>query len=302
VLAAGLGTRLRPLTLVRAKPAIPVAGTPIIRRIIAWLVQNGVTDVVVNLHHLPATLTAVVGDGSDIGAAVRFSWEQPIVLGSAGGVRQALEILGVDRFFIVNGDTLTDVDLAALSRSHEEAQSLVTLALTPNTDSRRYGGVRLNPHNRVVGFVPAGYSAKQGSWHFVGVQIVQARAFAELAGGRPANTIGGLYDTLISNRPGALSGFVSDAAFWDVGTVADYISTCRAFENDRAPTQSVRVDATARVRDSIFWDNIEIAANASLEDCIVTDDVHVPAGATYRQSILWNEAGLLVATRIGLPC
>jgi mannose-1-phosphate guanylyltransferase len=75
VLTAGLGTRLRPLTDVRAKPAIPVAGEPMIRRIIRWLVARGVADLVLNLHHLPETLTAVVGGGGDLGARVRYSWE-----------------------------------------------------------------------------------------------------------------------------------------------------------------------------------------------------------------------------------
>src|SRR5688500_5937251 len=107
VLTAGLGTRLQPLTLVRAKPAIPVAGEPLVRRLVRWLAAHGVTDVVLNLHHLPATLTAVVGDGSDLGSLVRYSWEQPQVLGSAGGPRQALPILGADAFLIANGDTLS---------------------------------------------------------------------------------------------------------------------------------------------------------------------------------------------------
>src|SRR6185503_2747497 len=83
VLSAGLGTRLRPLTDVRAKPAIPVAGVPMIRRILAWLTGHGVREVVVNLHHRPESIAAVLGDGSDLGARVRYSWEQPIVLGAA---------------------------------------------------------------------------------------------------------------------------------------------------------------------------------------------------------------------------
>ena len=84
LLSAGLGTRLRPLTLVRAKPAIPVAGIPMARRIIGWLAGAGITDVVLNLHHLPETITSVVGDGGDLGVRARYSWEQPRVLGSAG--------------------------------------------------------------------------------------------------------------------------------------------------------------------------------------------------------------------------
>ena len=69
---------------------LPVAGEPLVRRIIRWLAGQGVTDLVLNLHHLPHTLTAVVGDGRDLGVRVRYSWEQPVVLGSAGGPRQAL--------------------------------------------------------------------------------------------------------------------------------------------------------------------------------------------------------------------
>ena len=94
ILAAGLGTRLRPLTLERAKPAIAVGGVPIVRRIVTWMVREGVTDLVVNLHHRPETIAAVLGDGSDLGARVRYSWEQPAVLGSAGGPRHALPIIG----------------------------------------------------------------------------------------------------------------------------------------------------------------------------------------------------------------
>ena len=93
LLTAGLGTRLAPLTEVRAKPAVPVAGEPLVRRITRWLARQGVDDLVLNLHHLPSTVTGVMGDGSDLGVRVRYSWEQPIVLGSAGGPRQALPII-----------------------------------------------------------------------------------------------------------------------------------------------------------------------------------------------------------------
>src|SRR6185503_20032046 len=118
VLAAGLGTRLGPLTEVCAKPALPVAGEPIIRHIVRWLAANDVNDLVINLHHLPQTLTAVLGDGSDLSVRVRYSWEQPQILGSAGGPRLALDIIGDDTFLIVNGDTLTDLNVLALVEAH----------------------------------------------------------------------------------------------------------------------------------------------------------------------------------------
>src|SRR5262245_23491127 len=127
VLAAGLATRLRPLSFVRAKAAVPVAGEPLIRRILRSLADAGVTDAVVNLHHLPHTLTRVVGDGSDLGVRVRYSWETP-VLGSAGGPRHALPLIGDSPFLIVNGDTLIDADVCALAADHAQSGALVTMA------------------------------------------------------------------------------------------------------------------------------------------------------------------------------
>src|SRR5260370_5725215 len=92
VLAAGRGTRLRPLTLTRAKAAAPVDGEPLARRTIRWLVGHGVRDLVVNLHHKPESIAAAVGDGSDLGPRVRYSWESPI-LGSAARPRHPLPLL-----------------------------------------------------------------------------------------------------------------------------------------------------------------------------------------------------------------
>lgn len=232
VLAAGLGTRLRPLTDRCAKPAIPVAGEPIIRRIIRWLAANGVTDLVVNLHHLPHTVTAVLGDGADLSVRVRYSWEQPRILGSAGGPRQALDIIGADTFVIVNGDTLTDLDLRALidaHRAHSGSGTLVTLALVPNREPGKYGGVNMDDEGVVRGFVPRGAAANR-SYHFIGVQVAHADAFRRLPPGEPASSIGGVYDALIAARSGSVRGFVSDAAFWDIGTPEDHARTSAAFE------------------------------------------------------------------------
>lgn len=226
VLAAGLGTRLRPLTLDRAKPSMPIGGIPIIRRIITWLAREGVRDLVVNLHHCPATITAVVGDGSDMGARVRYSWEQPDVLGSAGGPRRALPIIGAPAFFIVNGDTLTDLAIAPLAAAHESSGARVTMALVRNREPERYGGVRIDEGGRMLGFVPRGSTAP--SYHFIGVQAARADVFADLADGVPAN-VHGVYEQLIASNPGSIRGYVCEAAFWDIGTPDDYAATDAAF-------------------------------------------------------------------------
>jgi NDP-sugar pyrophosphorylase family protein len=274
VLTAGLGTRLRPLTLVRAKPAIPVAGEPIARRIARWLAAQGVTDLVLNLHHRPETIAAVIGDGSDLGVRARYSWEGPEVLGSAGGPRHALGIVGADTFFIVNGDTLTDLPLAALAAAHARGGGLVTLALMPNREPDRYGGVRLDADDRVTGFVHAGAGAR-GSFHFVGVQLARRDAFDSLPDQTPINSIGGAYDELIRKQPGSVRGYRCEPAFFDIGTVADYWATSTAL-------------ATAPFS-SILWDNVTVGRGARLDECIVTDGVTVAAGE-YRRVILMRGA------------
>jgi NDP-sugar pyrophosphorylase family protein len=296
LLTAGLGTRLRPLTFVRAKPSVPIGGVPLVRRIVGWLKRYGVTDLVMNLHHLPATITAVVGDGSDLGATVRYSWEQPKVLGSAGGPKRALPILGREPFLIVNGDTLTDLDPTALIADHEPSGALVTLALVPNRQPRKYGGVRLDSAGRVTGFVRPGPAA-EGSFHFIGVQAARAAAFEGAADDRPSNSIGDVYDRLIRQRPGAVRGFVASASFWDVGTVADYWDTSTALASGQpCHGRHARIAPTADPGRSILWDDVEVGAGAVLEDCIVVDGAIVPAGARHRRMVIAGAGPQLTAT------
>jgi NDP-sugar pyrophosphorylase family protein len=288
VLTAGLGTRLRPLTFVRAKPAVPIGGEPLVRRIIRWLRSAGVSDLVLNLHHLPETIAAVIGDGSDLDVRVRYSWEQPVVLGTAGGAKRALPIInqrGTGTFLIVNGDTLTDVDLPALLSAHGDSGALVTLALVPNDQPEKYGGVVLDAGSRVNGFVRPGRTAV-GSYHFVGVQAAHPSAFDDVPDDVPANSIGDVYDRLIARSPGAIRGFVTNAAFWDVGTIADYRATSAALAAAAPTGRNVRVDPRARVETSILWDDVAIGADAVLEECIVTDGTVVPEGARYRRAVL----------------
>src|SRR5262245_59738806 len=261
-----------------------------IRRIVRWLVSRGVADLVLNLHHLPHTLTAVVGDGTDLGARVRYSWEQPRELGSAGGPRLALPLVEADTFFIISGDTLTDVDLGAIASAHCDANAIVTLALVPNTEFERYGGVLLNADRHVTGFVRRGPAAN-GSYHFIGVQVAHRSAFASLAPGEPASSIAGVYDTLMAAKPGSVRGVVCDAEFFDVGTTDDYRRTSQAFAAREGRTgstvgQRAKIHPSARIDDSILWDDVEVGADAVVKDCIVTDGAVIAAGARYQQTTI----------------
>ena len=285
LLTAGLGTRLRPLTNTRAKAAVPVNGEPLVRRIIRWLAGQGVRALVLNLHHRPATIAAVVGDGADLGVAVRYSWEQP-VLGSAGGPRHALPLLverDDDHILLVNGDTLTSLDVAALLEHHRATRAAVTMALIPNPRPDRYGGVQVSPDGWVTGFTRRG--APGPSFHFIGVQAARGSVFAALPDNTPSETVGGLYPTLIASNPRCLAAFVSDASFQDIGTPRDYLATSlalAAIEGDRLTAGSrSTIAGSARVVRTAVWDDVRIGAGAHLTDCIVGDGVHIPDGGSY---------------------
>jgi NDP-sugar pyrophosphorylase family protein len=158
--------------------------------------------------------------------------------------------------------------------------------------------VQLDDGGAVRGFVRSGPGAA-GSFLFVGVQVVEAAAFRPLPDGCPASSIGGRYDELIAALPGSIRGFVSEAAFRDIGTVADYWQTSFAIAEcpDMRGWQgrNVQVDPDARVNRSIIWDNARIGANCALDECIVTDGVDVPANAAYRRTILLKTDGGVAA-------
>jgi len=276
VLTAGLATRLRPLSFVRAKAALPVGDQAIVERILRWLAGHGVTDAVLNLHHLPHTITSIVGDGVD-GVRVRYSWETP-VLGSAGGPRRALPLLGTSPFLIVNGDTLTNVDVGALVDAHKRSGALVTMAVIPNVEPAKYGGVVVDG-THVRGFARAG--SAEPSYHFIGVQVAEAEVFAPLRDDVPSESVKEVYPALIATRPGSVRAFVSEAEFFDIGTPADYLSTCLRFEprGSRIPDPGSR--SGSRLDECVVWQDVDVADDVRLRRCILTDGVRVPAGSSW---------------------
>jgi NDP-sugar pyrophosphorylase family protein len=287
VLTAGLGTRLRPLTYLRAKAAVPVNGVPLAVRVVGWLVANGHCELVLNLHHHPQSIAALLGDGSDLGARIRYSWEQP-VLGSAGGPRHALPLLTDNRqgpFLLVNGDTLTDVSLPALRAMHAHTGALVTMALIPNPRPDKYGGVRLSDDGWVTGFTRAGTPGE--SFHFIGVQIADPRAFSDLEDNIPAESVNAVYPRLIAAHAHAIAGFVSPASFRDIGTPADCLQTSlelAGIEGDRlASGQRLRIADSARITRTAVWDDVTIAPGAELTECIVGDGAAIPGHARYER-------------------
>jgi mannose-1-phosphate guanylyltransferase len=151
VLAAGLGTRLRPVTYELPKPLVPVANRPIMQHILDLLRRHDRTEIVANLSYMPDLIKERFGDGSGFGVAIEWSFEERL-LGTAGGVRNVRAFFGDDSFLVMAADALTDIDLTKLREAHEANDGIATLAVTRVADTREYGVVVAGEDGRVQGF------------------------------------------------------------------------------------------------------------------------------------------------------
>ena len=145
VLAAGLGTRLRPLTYEITKPMVPVLDRPVMKHILDLLDGHGFEQVIANLHYFPDSIKGYFGE--------RLSYRfEPELLGTAGGVRACADFFGSEPFLVISGDALTDIDLSAFAARHRETGGIATLAVKKVSDTREYGVVLHDREGRITGF------------------------------------------------------------------------------------------------------------------------------------------------------
>jgi mannose-1-phosphate guanylyltransferase len=266
VLTAGLGTRLDPLTRLVAKPAVPLAGPTLVERVLGWLGREGITEVVLNLHFRPETITAIVGDGSALGLHVRYSWEQPIH-GTAG-------------------DTLCPIAIRPLVAAHRRTGALATLAVIPNPAPDHYNGIVAAPDGTITGFVPKGAAA--GSWHFIGVQVVEAQLLAPLPDGVPSETVAGLYRDRLAESPGRFHVWPVRTPFRDVGTPRDYLVAALSLGAAEASVVApgATVAPSARLIRSVVWPGATIGPDAALHEVIVAGPVRLPRGFAAHEALV----------------
>jgi mannose-1-phosphate guanylyltransferase len=150
VLAAGLGTRLRPITYAIPKPMVPVLNRPVMEHIVRLLAGHGLSEAIANLHWFPETIEGHFGDGSAFGVELSYSREEAL-LGTSGGVRNAAGFLG-DSFLVISGDALTDIDLGAMRAFHESHDGIATLATKRVDDTTQFGVAITGADGRIQGF------------------------------------------------------------------------------------------------------------------------------------------------------
>jgi mannose-1-phosphate guanylyltransferase len=150
VLAAGLGTRLRPITYEMPKPMVPVINRPVMEHILRLLARHGFEETIANLYWFPELIESYFGDGSKAGVSLTYSREEAL-LGTSGGVRNAADFLG-DSFLVISGDALTDIDLAAMREFHESHDGIATLAMKRVEDTSQFGVAIVGADGRIQGF------------------------------------------------------------------------------------------------------------------------------------------------------
>jgi len=178
ILAAGFGTRLRPLTDRIPKPIVDVAGRPLIAYAIDVLRSAGIEEIIVNLHHLGDRIEATLGDGSDYGVALTYSREETI-LDTGGGIRRARPFLESGRFAVINADTVIDLDLRDVVEKHDQRAALATMVLRPDPQAARFGTIGIDVEGRIRRFLgkPAEVPVPLAELMFTGVHVFEPEVF-----------------------------------------------------------------------------------------------------------------------------
>ncbi|MDP9132011.1 MAG: NDP-sugar synthase [Nitrospirota bacterium] len=221
ILAAGFGTRLKPLTDVTPKPLLPVAGTPMIIWNLLLLRRHGFQEVNINLHHLGAMIRQALGDGSGFGMQISYSHE-PLILGTGGGIKQVEPYFQDEPVLVLNGDTLFELDLSALMAFHDAQQAAATLVLRRDSEAARWGLIEVTDRAEVVRITGRGSSmaTPTNARMFAGIHILHPRLLYALPAGKQSSIIDAYVQGIQDEE--RIMGYDFDGYWTDVGTPQRY--------------------------------------------------------------------------------
>jgi mannose-1-phosphate guanylyltransferase len=310
VLVGGEGTRLRPLTLTQPKPALPLVDRPLTRHTVDWLARHGVTDVVMACGFRPEDLRSALGDAIPRGPRITYL-EEPEPLGTAGPLRLAADRgLLEERFLMLNGDVVADLDLSALVAAHTEGSRIATLGLYPVEDPSSYGLVRTSADGEILAFVEKPEPAEIDTDEInAGTYVLERRIADLIPAGRAVSIEREVFPRLVGR---GLYGLRLDGYWSDVGTPQRYLQASWDIlegvvrtDYDRrngggpliADPAEVATDATVGPR-AIVGPGSVIGAGAVISESVLLDGCRVGEGAEVRGSILAAGVELGAGARI----
>jgi mannose-1-phosphate guanylyltransferase len=308
VLAAGVGSRLDPLTASIPKPLVPVANIPVMEHILQLLKKHGVEDVCANLHYLPDALTNYFGDGAKFGVNIQFEYESKLS-GDAGGVRACRSFLEDGTFLVIMGDLITDCDLSALVAEHKRKKSLASIGVKQMDDVSRFGVVMRDGQGFITGFQekPAPEEALSNLIS-TGIYIFEPEVFNHIPATGDYGFGRQLFPKLVADGLPVLG--IEVESYWsDVGTVDQYREsnldalsglvklTLPGLKLNNMP-HNVRLEQGAQLdpasvlqAEALVGKNSKVSADAVLKGrVIIGDDCVIEAGCEVSDSVLWSGA------------
>ena len=281
ILAAGFGTRLLPLTLCRAKAAIPYRNRPLICHCLEALAAAGVQDVEINLHHLPDSVRRAVAAAAVPIHRIHYSHE-PEILGTAGALNPVRPRLGSDPFLLVNGKIVFDFDLGPAMRRHRESDALATLVLVDRSPGEDFNPVFVGSDGNVCGFARSAEERALPGLVFTGIHLLGPKVWKYVP---PAGFCDMVRDVYIpALKAGELLGAYHAPGRWlEFSTLQRYLRLNVDSGRNWVGAGS-RVSPAASISNSVLWDDVHIAAGCSLENCVVADGVELPAGTILRNT------------------
>lgn len=312
ILAAGVGSRLDPLTRQIPKPMVPIVNRPVMEHIVELLAKHGFKEIMVNLHYLADQIQGHFGDGSKWGVQIHYSVEDKL-WGDAGSVKRCEDFFD-DTFLVVGGDDLADIDLSRMMRLHEEKKAIATIALSLVDDPSEYGIALLNERGRITRFLekPRGEVIFSNTAN-TGVYIFEPQVLDMVPRGIPYGFGNNVFPMMLEHRS-RFYGYLTSSYWRDVGNLKQYQQTHFDVLDGRAsisiPHKEVRkyvwigegaeIDPSAEIGyPVVIGRNCRIEKNARLlEYSVLADDCVLEEGTTVKQSILWPGATVMRDTMI----
>ena len=245
VLCAGFGTRLRPLTDRVPKPLVPLCGVPLLRYNFALLKNAGVREIVINTHHLGATMArGAQAIASELDLDLQVSQEEKQILGTGGGVRRAQGMLGAGTFILMNGDMIFDLDLAAALAAHRKTGAAATMVLAPYPRGATYGAVEVDAQMNVRRIAGRGAQPDPSlsKLHFTGVHVLEPELIARLPAEGESDINRTAYVRAIHDGA-RVHGFLQQGYWGDLGAPRSLLRAHLDVLEKRIPLQRFRPEA-----------------------------------------------------------
>jgi NDP-sugar pyrophosphorylase family protein len=309
ILAAGFGTRLWPLTEDRTKPAIPFLNRPLIAYTVEYLASFGIRDIIINLHHQPDSIRRALGDGSDLGVNIQYSYEEEI-LGTSGALDRVRDRLAGDHFVVINGKIITTIDLGAAIAAHREQNAIATLILKENAAREHFSIVEIDENYRITRFAgfpeplateaftaesiasnPGGSVARAGNGPlmFTGIQVLSPKILDYVPRNCFSHSTIHVYPRAIETGEVVLA-HVSDGNWYEMSTLDRYFEASLLFMREQGRSlisgASCAIEEGATVENSVLWNKVTVERGAHVRSCVLADNVRIPAGASIERAVV----------------